>query len=320
MAAPHAPPFRSAPTGTSAGNHRRLTASPLHAMIIRTTLLVIASLSLVLAACGGGDNADKAPVVLPSGMQPPPATNADGTPPAVPFDPATAVVKLAARTSHPHDTGAYTQGLVVHQGRLLESTGIEGRSTVREVMLAKGTIAHQTSLLPFEFGEGIAAIGDRLWMLTWKGGRGHLFNARTLAAVDSFRYDGEGWGLTTDGSRLYLSDGSSKIKVVDPTGFRVERTIAVTEGTTPVYMLNELEWVRGELWANIYMTDKIARIEPTSGKILGYLDTSGLLTDAERTLVAARGGTANGIAYDSTRNEVLITGKLWPKLFVVPRP
>jgi glutaminyl-peptide cyclotransferase len=142
-----------------------------------------------------------------------------------------------------------------------------------------------------------------------------VYDARTFAPVDSFRYDGEGWGLASDGTRLYLSDGTSRVRVIDPNGFRVVRTIDVTEAEQPVHMLNELEWVKGELWANVYWTGLIARIDPASGRIVGWVDVRRLLPEKESKRLEARGGVANGIAYDSATAQLLVTGKYWPFVF-----
>ena len=274
---------------------------------------------LCLAACGGdaGDTNANGAAVLPPGMQPAPQSNADARPPAIPFD--TTTPRTAARVirSFPHDTAAYTQGLAINRGRLLESTGRLELSDVRAVDLPTGTMRRRTALAPTEFGEGITVVGDRLYQLTWHGGLGHIYNAATLAPIDSFTYAGEGWGLATDGRTLYMSDGTSRIRVVDPVGFHEQRTIQVRERDSTVWMLNELEWVRGELWANVYETDLIARIDPATGHIVGWIDVGNLLTAAEREAVAKRGGVANGIAFDSVRNRVFVTGKLWPHVFEV---
>ncbi|MDB4878473.1 MAG: Glutamine cyclotransferase [Gemmatimonadetes bacterium] len=284
-------------------------------------LVACVAAALAFMACGHDDaesSDGKAPALLP-GMMPPKQTNADAQPPAIPFNAATPRAAAYAIRSWPHDTGAYTQGLVLDRGRLLESVGREGSSDVRNVDAATGVVRHRTPLGLTEFGEGIAVIGSRLYLLTWKAGLGHVYDAATLAPVDSFHYAGEGWGLATDGRTLYLSDGTSRIRVIDPASFHVERTIQVSEAGSPVWMLNELEWVRGELWANVYETDFVARIDPTSGRVVGWIDVGTLLTPAERKDVAARGGVANGIAYDSTSDRLLMTGKLWPRLFQVNR-
>ncbi len=285
----------------------------------RFFLLPLIVFALCFAACGGdsGDTNGNGPAVLPPGMQPPPTSNADARPPAVPFDSTTPRTTARVVRSFPHDTAAYTQGLLFYRGHLLESIGRLALSDVREVDLTTGKVRRRTALPATEFGEGIAVVGDRLYQLTWRGGRGHLYNPATLAPIDSFTYAGEGWGLATNGRTLYMSDGTSRIRVIDPAGFRDQRTIQVRERDSTVWMLNELEWVRGELWANVYQTDLIARIDPATGHIVGWIDIGKLLTAAEREDVANRGGVANGIAFDSVRNTVYVTGKLWPHLFEV---
>ena len=190
-------------------------------------------------------------------------------------------------------------------------------SDLREVDLTTGKVRRRAALPATEFGEGIAVVGDRIYQLTWQGGRGHIYNAATLAPIDSFTYAGEGWGLATAARTLYMSDGTSRIRVVDPAGFHEQRTIQVRERDSTVWMLNEMEWVRGELWANVYETDLIARIDTGTGHIVGWIDVGNLLTTREREDVAKRGGVANGIAFDSVTNRVFVTGKLWPRLFEI---
>ena len=275
------------------------------------TLVALCALSM---SCGSGNaEASSGTSILPAFL--PQRDNADASTPRVPFSPATPrmVPRVVARL--PHDTTAFTQGLAVYRGRLLEGTGLEGHSGVREVELATGRVLRRADLPSTEFGEGIAVIGDRVHQLTWKSHRAHVLDARTFAPVDSFDYDGEGWGLTTDGALLYLSDGTSRIRVLDPDGYRVVRTIRVTEAEQPVHMLNELEWVRGELWANVYWTGLIARIDPASGRIVGWIDVRRLLSESENERLEPRGGVANGIAYDSASARVLVTGKYWPFVF-----
>lgn len=274
--------------------------------------------AICLAACSGNDS-DSAgePPALPPGMQTVAQTQADARPPAIPFDSNTPRVSARVIHSWPHDTAAYTQGLAIYRGRLLESTGLLGRSDVREVDVTSGGVRRRVALPANEFGEGITAVGDRLYQLTWRDGRGHVYNPATLTPVDSFSYTGEGWGLTTDGRLLYMSDGTSRIRVVDPAGFHELRTIQVRERDSTVWMLNELEWVRGELWANVYQTNLIARIDPTTGRVVGWIDLGNLLSTAERQDVSTRGGVANGIAFDSIRNRLYVTGKLWPRLFEI---
>lgn len=285
------------------------------------TLALLTTAAMAASACGGSDGAGyDTTVAIPRSMLPPPTTNADGLPPAVPFFADTPRDTARSIASFPHDTAAYTQGLLIYDGRLLESTGLEGKSDIREVVRASGKTAKTTVLPNAEFGEGMAALGGRLYQLTWKGGRGHVYDAKSLVAVDSFTFAGEGWGITSDGTQLYTSDGSSHIRVVNPQGFQTVRTIDVTENGRAVYMLNELEWVRGELWANIYQTDYIARIDPATGHVTRYLYVGALLSTKEKALVMLHGGTANGIALDSARQRVLLTGKLWPRVFEIAAP
>jgi glutaminyl-peptide cyclotransferase len=270
-----------------------------------------------MLGCGGeaNDTANsRSPAILP-GMLQSSTPNADASPPAVPFSATTPKTIAHARASWPHDTAAYTQGLLLEGQHLLESTGGEGHSDIREVARGSGRIVKRTRLPSTAFGEGIAVVADRAYQLTWKGGRGYIYDLPALARIDSFTYAGEGWGLATVGSLLFMSNGSSTIGIVDPHGFRQVKRLQVREGDKSVWMLNELELVGNELWANIYQTDFIARISPATGQIVGWIDLSELLTATERADVKRRGGVANGIAYDPSRKVVLVTGKLWPRVF-----
>ena len=274
--------------------------------------------ALVLLACPGGDaDEDDARPALPPGLVARPATNADVPPPPIPLSAATPVDTARAQASWPHDSAAYTQGLLLADGRLLESTGLVGRSDLREVEIATGRVARSRKLPRQHFGEGIAVVGGRVYQVTWRAGQGYVYDAGTLAPVDSFTYQGEGWGLASDGRLLYLSDGSADIRVMDPATRTVQRSFGVTDGGRRVHALNELEWVDGELWANVYQTDWIARIDPASGQVLRWVWLGRLLTPDEKRGVQSRGGVANGIAYDAARKRVLLTGKYWPRLFAV---
>jgi glutamine cyclotransferase len=282
---------------------------------LRLPLLVAAG--CVILGCGeeaNGTPQTQSSRILP-GMTPTPTTNADASPPAVPYAATTPMTMARARASWPHDTTAYTQGLLLDRGRLLESTGGEGHSDVRETTVASGRVVRRTPLPSAAFGEGIAVAAGRVYQLTWKGGRGYTYDPRTLARVDSFTYAGEGWGLATVDSLLYMSDGSSSLRIIDPHGFRELRRVQVREGDKPVWMLNELELVGDELWANIYEKDLIARIVPATGEIVGWIDLGELLTASERADVSRRGGVANGIAFDPSRRVAFVTGKLWPRVF-----
>jgi glutaminyl-peptide cyclotransferase len=220
----------------------------------------------------------------------------------------------------PHDTSAYTQGLQWHNGQLYESTGQVGRSSIRRVVLETGDVVQRRDLAPPHFGEGIVILGDRLYQLTWQSGVAFVYDARTFAPISEFRYTGEGWGLTSDGTQLYMSDGGPGIRVLDPATFAVQRVIAVTENGTPVRNLNELEWVKGEIWANVWTTDRIARIDPQTGAVVGWIDLTGLLPQSLRH---GREDVLNGIAYDAEGDRIFVTGKNWARLFEItlrPRP
>lgn len=281
----------------------------------RTAVCAALAIGTLAASCGNDSSAERdgPPRILPAFLDQ--RDNADASPPRIPFSPATPrlVPRVLARV--PHDTLAFTQGLLVHDGRLLESTGLEGHSGLRELDRTNGRVLRRSDANAEQFGEGIASVGDRIYQLTWKGHRGYVYDARTFAQVDSFTYDGEGWGLTSDGAHLYLSDGTSRIRVIHPNGFRVVRTFQVTEAGEPVHMLNELEWVKGELWANVYWTGLIARIDPANGRIVGWVDVRRLLPEKQSKRLEDRGGVANGIAYDSATSQLLVTGKYWPYVF-----
>ncbi|HEX5581024.1 MAG TPA: glutaminyl-peptide cyclotransferase [Gemmatimonadaceae bacterium] len=279
--------------------------------------LALASVALTMA-CGDDTSGANGTVALPPGFGQPPAEDV-APPPRVPFSPETRRYGVRVLASHPHDPQAFTQGLDVYEGTLFESTGQEGRSSVRHVDLRTGRVLRRADLPYPLFGEGIAVLDGRVYQLTWKSQRGFVYDAATLAPVDSFTYTGEGWGLATDGTKLYMSDGTATVRVVDPAGFRTERTFQVTEAGRPVYYLNELEWVDGELWANIWMTDWVARIDPATGQVTGWIDLSGLLTSAERTGPTGQAlvDVTNGIAYDAATRRLLVTGKLWPRIFEV---
>jgi glutamine cyclotransferase len=217
----------------------------------------------------------------------------------------------------PHDPDAYTQGLAYVDGGFFESTGIYGASTVRRLEAATGEIAALRDLDARFFGEGLAHLDGLIYQLTWREGVGFVYDASTLEPVGSFRYDGEGWGLTTDGAALILSDGTYRLRFLDPATFEVTRTIEVDDGGRLVSSLNELEWVDGEIWANIYLEDNIARIDPATGQVRGWVNVRGMLSALERMRGAE---VANGIAYDSVSGRLWVTGKKWPRIFEVRTP
>ncbi len=214
----------------------------------------------------------------------------------------------------PHDRTAFTQGLIFSEGALLESTGQNGESSLRRVELTTGKVLKQVDVDDQYFAEGLTLFQGKLFQLTWQHKKGFIYDPATFAKQGEFRYDGEGWGLTHDGKHLILSDGTNQIRFIDPTDFSIARTISVFEDGRPLRELNELEFIRGEIYANIWHTDRIVRIDPATGKILGWIDLNGLLPDAERRDPEA---VLNGIAYDEAGDRLFVTGKLWPKLFEI---
>ncbi len=215
--------------------------------------------------------------------------------------------------TYPHDPNAFTQGLVLAGGRLFESTGLEGRSSLREVDLATGRVLRKLDVPEPVFAEGLALVGTRLFQITWKHQTAYTYERDTFAKGPSFPYTGEGWGLCHDGQELVMSDGSARLTFRGPETFRATREVVVREGGRPLEQLNELECVGGDVYANVWMTDRIVRIDPKSGAVTASIDASNLLSPAERY------GTdvLNGIAHDPATDTFLVTGKLWPKMFRV---
>jgi glutaminyl-peptide cyclotransferase len=212
----------------------------------------------------------------------------------------------------PHDPAAYTQGLVWANGVLFESTGVYGQSEVRRVDLRSGRVLASRALAADRFGEGLALLKDRLYQLTWESGVAYTYDAATLAPRDSFHYAGEGWGLTTDGASLIMSDGSDSLRIVSPETFDVQRVVHVRYKGAPLYKLNELEYVNGAVLANVYQSNWVVRIDPLTGSVREVVDFADLY--AERPVSAE---VMNGIAVAPDGIHLLLTGKLWPILFEV---
>lgn len=214
----------------------------------------------------------------------------------------------------PHDPRAYSQGLLFERGKLYESTGLLGQSTLRRVALDSGEVEQAVRLPGNLFGEGLASHDGELYQLTWHAGQVNVFDAESLEKLRTLRYSGEGWGLTANGEELIMSDGSSTLTFRDPKSFRRTRRLQVTILGSPVDQLNELEWVDGEIWANRWKYDYIVRINPESGEIVGSIDLSGMF---DNSAIASDDAVLNGIAYDAQAKRVFVTGKLWPKLFEI---
>jgi glutaminyl-peptide cyclotransferase len=215
--------------------------------------------------------------------------------------------------TYPHDPKAFTQGLQYVDGFLYEGTGLNGSSSIRKVKLETGEVVQRRDLARAYFGEGITVWKTDLIQLTWQSQVAFVYDKKTFAPRRTFKYKGEGWGLTTDGTNLIMSDGTDQLRVLDPGTYAERRRIKVTAVGTPLRNLNELEYMKGEILANVWTTDSIARVAPETGRVTGYVDLAGLLTAAEKASV----DVMNGIAYDEKNDRLFVTGKLWPKVFEV---
>lgn len=274
---------------------RRLL-NPLENRVLRGGLACVLSLCTISIGCQSGANANYTA----------------GSPPANSVTSAKTGYQIV--NVYPHDPDAYTQGLVFANGNLLESTGREGHSSLRLVELQTGKVLNEVNVPSPYFAEGLALLKGKLFQLTWQHGVGFIYDAATFDKLGEFKYSGEGWGLTTDGSSLILSDGSSSIRFLDPETFKLTKSIKVMDRGRAIDSLNELEFVRGEIYANIWHDERVARIEPGTGKVNGWIDLTGL-----RALsgVSDEEGVLNGIAYDESNDRLFVTGKLWPKLFEI---
>jgi glutamine cyclotransferase len=217
--------------------------------------------------------------------------------------------------TYPHDPAAFTQGLIYIDGHLYESTGLKGKSSLRMVNLTTGDVLQKYTVPAEYFAEGLTDWDNTLIQLTWESHKAFVYDRFSFSLQRTFSYSGEGWGLTHDGTELILSDGTSYLRFLDPKSFRETRRIHVTdENGRAVDKLNELEYIHGEIYANIWESDRIVRISPVTGKILGWLDLSGILDKRE---LHDPDAVLNGIAYDAAEDRLFVTGKLWPKLFEI---
>lgn len=262
---------------------------------------------LLLHACGGGDSdGDEGASTSPFSKEPP-------------------VIGYSVVNAYPHDTAAFTQGLELYDGRLYESTGLVGRSSVRRTDLATGTSEIFRKIDSPYFAEGLTILRDTAYQLTWQNKEVFVYDARSLKPLRSLSWSGEGWGITHDSTHLFISDGSDKIYVVRPTDLKLMRVVSVYDNTGPVNNLNELEYINGQLYANRWQYDVIVRIDPSTGSVTGRMDLTGLLTRNTRESLAylttpgssaeQHGAVLNGIAWDAGRQRLLVTGKLWPHIF-----
>ena len=226
----------------------------------------------------------------------------------------TPVWKTKVVATYPHDPGAYTQGLIIENGQMFEGTGKQGSSTLREVDLKTGKVTRSISLDEQYFGEGITILDGKIFQLTWKNNFCFIYDLKTFQYKEYFRYPYEGWGLTNNGKELIVSDGSSDLRFIDPNSFKEVRKISVKDGTERIKNLNELEYVNGEIWANIWYEDRIARVSPENGKLLGWIDLCDIYPKSQRE---DRDQVLNGIAQDPDTKKIYVTGKNWPKLFEI---
>jgi glutamine cyclotransferase len=220
---------------------------------------------------------------------------------------------------YPHDRTSFTEGLEYRGGYLYESTGEEGHSVLRKMKLETGEVVQEIKLAPHLFGEGITIINHEIVQLTYRTQLGFVYDLASMREKRTFIYQGEGWGLTNDGRQIYMDDGSAQIRVWDAATLREKRRFTVHDDAGPIERVNELEWVAGEIYTNVWQTDQMLRISPVDGKVLGRVNLSGLLTSEDRK---ARADVLNGIAYDEGGRRLFVTGKWWPKLFeiqIVPK-
>ncbi len=278
---------------------------------LRSAAALIVSLSLLLIDFQGQGNPflPGPPCLLYAGTQPPSTTGGHSS-----VSHPIPVYKIKIVKEYPHDPEAFTQGLLYAKGFLYESTGLKGISGIRKVEPETGRVVKKYNLPDQYFGEGLTIWKNSLIQLTWQSGKGFVYDLDSFAVKREFSYATEGWGITHDGKSLIMSNGTSTLTYLNPDTFEKEKTLAVLHGGKPVTHLNELEFVRGEIFANIWMKDLIARISPEDGKVIGWIDMSDLRKEIS---VVSNAETLNGIAYDAARDRIFVTGKYWPGLFEI---
>ena len=251
--------------------------------------------------------------IVPTAAQP--TAPGAAPPPSAPTAMATVpVYTYRVVNTYPHDPNAFTQGLIYTDGALFEGTGRYGQSSLRAVDLETGQVLRQIELPEQFFGEGITRFGGRIYQLTWQSHEGFVYDVATFDQLDTFTYPSEGWGLTHDNARLIMSDGTDTLHFLDPQTLQETGRVAVRYRGSPVVRLNELEYIDGEVYANIWQTNTIVRIDPLTGQVVGVIDLTGLLSPTDITQPV---DVLNGIAYDAIGNRLFVTGKLWPKLFEI---
>ena len=283
-----------------------------HSIFFHVALFCLAACFACLIGFGvmsSGTNSIRAPQLDAGKRDAPPTAKSDDSPVAK----LPAQLKLSLVAIHPHDSRAFTQGLEFYKGQLYESTGHYGRSSLRRVEIATGKVLQNHPLARQYFGEGITLFGDKILQLTWQEKTCFVYDRETFRQEKTFAYQGEGWGLTNDGTHLIMSDGSSRIRFLDPDTFQPVRVIEVRDGNKRVTQLNELEYIHGEIWANMLGSKYIVRINPADGRVINWINCTNFVpkeiapNDQENVL--------NGIAFDSETNRIFITGKHWPVLY-----
>ena len=269
-------------------------------LILKARALLILALALLSLQCNGGGGADLPANTANTG-------NTAANPPLAHYG-------YQIVNTWPHDSDAFTQGLIFSDGKLYESTGQVGSSSLRLVEPQTGKVLKKVDVPEPFFAEGITFLNGKIYQLTWQHGIGFIYDAQKMEQIGRFDYTGEGWGITTDGRSLIISDGSNRLKFIDPDSFRVTKTIAVLDGNRPIIELNELEYVNGEIYANIWHDERIVTIDPQTGRVTGWIDLTGLLPSGD---VSNPEAVLNGIAYDQSAKRLFVTGKLWPRLFEI---
>lgn len=257
-----------------------------------------------IAACKSEQSSAAAPDTSQAPTSPSPGGGAAGTP----------TFGYTVVGTVPHDPTAFTQGLFIKDGKVYEGTGLEGKSSIRRWDLGTGAVELRRDVPAPYFGEGIVAVGDRLYQVTWKNGKAFVYDLKTFEPRDTLSYYGDGWGLTTDGTDIYLSDGTARIRVLDPKTFVVKRTIDVKDGGNPVSQLNELEWYKGEILANVWQSMQLARIDPKTGSVTGWVDLTGILAPQDKN---GTEDVLNGIAHDPATDRLWVTGKNYSKMYAI---
>ena len=274
---------------------------------------VVAVFATILSACSERSEAPPAPLPTPAVAEPVSGPGPAQKPPVAAIKPALQTYKIVAE--YPHQPDAFTQGLYFWKGDLIESTGQYAKSTVRRTAIDSGDIIELRDVPPEFFAEGITRWKDKLILLTWKSGIGFILDIDTFSLHDTFGYVGQGWGLTNNDTHLIQSDGTHILRFLDPETFKITETLNVKMNGRPLQNINELEWIKGEIWANVWRSDIIARIDPETGNVVGVIDLASLFP--RNTRINPDDDVLNGIAFDPDTDRIFVTGKNWPSIFEI---